>query len=151
MLRLRSEPGWGRELEHRLRWHDGAERGAATKANADEPLGEGGVWRGTTMDITDRKRAESTLQTEHHVTRILAAGGEDDSVLPALLKVLCTRLNMVCAVQWLADGAHALRCERVWCTIKGRWRRTPSSSWRRTMRSPGCPTGSNFRTSSRPR
>jgi diguanylate cyclase (GGDEF)-like protein len=65
------------------------------------------------MDITDRRRAESNLQTEHQVTRILSAGAGD--VLPALLKVLCTRLNMVCAVQWLAEGAHALRCERVWC------------------------------------
>jgi len=118
MLRLSSDPGSVLELEHRLRLHDGTERWALTKAKLDEPLGEGGVWRGTTMDITDRKRAESTLQTEHQVTRILAAGGDDDSVLPALLKVLCTRLNMVCAVQWLADGAHALRCERVWCTDK---------------------------------
>jgi len=118
MLRLSSDPGSVLELEHRLRLHDGAERWALTKAKLDEPLGEGGVWRGTTMDITDRKRSESTLQTEHQVTRILAAGGDDDSVLPALLKVLCTRLNMVCAAQWLAEGAHALRCERVWCSDK---------------------------------
>jgi diguanylate cyclase (GGDEF)-like protein/PAS domain S-box-containing protein len=118
MLRLSSDPGSVLELEHRLRLHDGTERWALTKAKLGEPLGEGGVWRGTTMDITDRKRAESTLQTEHQVTRILAAGGDDDSVLPALLKVLGTRLNMVCAVQWLAEGAHALRCERVWCTDK---------------------------------
>jgi len=106
------------ELEHRLRLHDGTERWALTKAKLEEPLGEGGVWRGTTMDITDRKRAESTLQTEHQVTRILAAGGDDDSVLPPLLKVLGTRLGMVCAVQWLAEGAHALRCERVSCSDK---------------------------------
>jgi diguanylate cyclase (GGDEF)-like protein len=113
MLRLSSDRGAVLELEHRLRLHDGTERWALTKAKLDEPLGEGGVWRGTTMDITDRRRAESNLQTEHQVTRILSAGAGD--VLPALLKVLCTRLNMVCAVQWLAEGAHALRCERVWC------------------------------------
>jgi diguanylate cyclase (GGDEF)-like protein/PAS domain S-box-containing protein len=118
MLRLSSDRGAVLELEHRLRLHDGTERWALTKAKLDEPLGEGGVWRGTTMDITDRKRAESTLQTEHQVTRILSAGAGDDGVLPALLKVLCTRLNMVCAVQWLAEGAHALRCERVWCIDK---------------------------------
>ncbi|MFL6566015.1 MAG: EAL domain-containing protein [Burkholderiales bacterium] len=118
MLRLSSDPGSVLELEHRLRLHDGTERWVLTKAKLDEPLGEGGVWRGTTMDITDRKRAEATLQTEHQITRILAAGGDDDGVLPALLKVLCTRLNMVCAVQWLAESPHALRCERVWCTDK---------------------------------
>ena len=118
MLRLSSDPGSVLELEHRLRLTDGTERWALTKAKLEEPLGEGGVWRGITMDITERKRAEATLQTEHQVTRILAAGGEDESVLPALLKVLCTRLNMVCAVQWLADGQHALRCERVWCSDK---------------------------------
>ena len=118
MLRLSSDPGSVLELEHRLRLLDGVERWALTKAKLDEPLGEGGVWRGTTMDITERKRAESTLQTEHQVTRILATGRDDDSVLPALLKVLCTRLNMVCAVQWLADGAQSVRCERVWCTDK---------------------------------
>jgi diguanylate cyclase (GGDEF)-like protein/PAS domain S-box-containing protein len=118
MLRLSSDPGSVLELEHRLRLHDGTERWALTKAKLDEPLGEGGVWRGTTMDITGRKRAESTLQTEHEVTRILAVGGDDDSVLPALLKVLGTRLDMVCAVHWLAEGAHALRCERVWCSDK---------------------------------
>jgi diguanylate cyclase (GGDEF)-like protein/PAS domain S-box-containing protein len=118
MLRLSSDPGSVLELEHRLRLTDGTERWALTKAKLEEPLGEGGVWRGTTMDITERKRAEATLQTEHQITRILAAGGEDESVLPALLKVLCTRLNMACAVQWLADGQHALRCERVWCSDK---------------------------------
>jgi len=118
MLRLSSDPGSVLELEHRLRLHDGTERWALTKAKLDEPLGEGGVWRGTTMDITERKRAESTLQTEHQVTRILATGREDDSVLPSLLKVLCTQLNMVCAVQWLADGAQSVRCERVWCADK---------------------------------
>jgi diguanylate cyclase (GGDEF)-like protein len=118
MLRLSSDPGSVLELEHRLRLPDGTERWALTKAKLEEPLGEGGVWRGTTMDITERKRAEAALQTEHQVTRILAGGGEDDSVLPALLKALCTRLNMVCAVQWLTDGGHALRCERVWCSEK---------------------------------
>jgi diguanylate cyclase (GGDEF)-like protein len=118
MLRLSSDPGSVLELEHRLRLPDGTERWALTKAKLEEPLGEGGVWRGTTMDITDRKRAEATLQTEHQVTRILAAGGEDEGVLPALLKVLCTRLGMMCAVHWRADGAHALRCERVWCGDK---------------------------------
>ena len=118
MLRLSSEAGSVLELEHRLRLRDGSERWVLTKAKLEEQISEGGVWRGTTMDITERKRAEFKLQIEHEATRILGAGGPKDSVLLEMLRLLCARLNMVCAVHWQLDGEHGLRCQRVWCTDK---------------------------------
>jgi diguanylate cyclase (GGDEF)-like protein len=118
MLRLSSEPGAVLELEHRLVLRDGTERWVISKAKLEEPLGEGGVWRGTTMDITDRKRAESTLRTEHQVTGMLASAGPTEAVLGELLQLLCVRLNMACAVHWATEEHHALRCAQVWCSDK---------------------------------
>jgi diguanylate cyclase (GGDEF)-like protein len=69
------------------------------------------------MDITERKRAEFHLHTEHHVTQILTSGGQNDSVLVELLQMLCTRLNMLCAVHWVIEP-HGLTCRRVWCSDK---------------------------------
>jgi diguanylate cyclase (GGDEF)-like protein len=102
------------ELEHRLVLRRGGEHWALTKAKLEEP--HSGVWRGTTMDITERKRAEFRLQTEHDAARILASGGEKETVLMDLSHLLCTRLNMPCAVQWQVDNGYLLRCERAWCT-----------------------------------
>ena len=116
MLRLSSEPGAVLELEHRLLLRDGAERWVISKAKLEEPLGEGGVWRGTTMDITERKQAEYQLQTEHHVTRILASGRPAEQVLGELLQALSIRLKVACAVYWAAEEGHPLRCARVWCS-----------------------------------
>jgi len=116
MLRLSSEPGAVLELEHRLLLRDGAERWALTKAKLEEPLSEGGVWRGTTMDITERKRAEWRLQTEHQVTRLLASGRPQEAVVGELLQLLATRLNMACAVHWVAEPQQGLRCGQVWCS-----------------------------------
>jgi diguanylate cyclase (GGDEF)-like protein len=123
MLRLSSEPGAVLELEHRLLLRDGSERWVISKAKLEEPLSEGGVWRGTTMDITERKRAESRLQTEHQVSAILASGRHIEAVLGELLQLLCVRLNMACAVHWTIEAQHglrseahnALRCAQVWC------------------------------------
>jgi len=116
MLRLSSEPGAVLELEHRLLLRDGSERWVISKAKLEEPLSEGGVWRGTTMDITERKRAESRLQTEHQVTGILASGRHIEAVLGELLQLLCARLNMACAVHWMIEAQHTLRCAQVWCS-----------------------------------
>ena len=123
MLRLSSEPGAVLELEHRLLLRDATERWVISKAKLEEPLSEGGVWRGTTMDITERKRAESRLQTEHQVTGILASGRQTEAVLGELLQLLCARLGMACAVHWEIEAQHtlrgeagALRCARVWCS-----------------------------------
>jgi diguanylate cyclase (GGDEF)-like protein len=116
MLRLSSEPGAVLELEHRLLLRDGTERWVISKAKLEEPLSEGGVWRGTTMDITERKRAESRLQTEHQVSAILASGRHIEAVLGELLQLLCARLNMACAVHWAVEGHNALRCAQVWCS-----------------------------------
>lgn len=118
LLRLGTEPGSVLELEHRLLLPDGAERWALTQAKLEEVLAEGGVWRGTTMDITERKRAQLKLQTEQQVTRILASGAKSDRVLAELLRTLGTRLDMICAVHWMSDAQHALRCQRVWCSDK---------------------------------
>src|SRR4029450_8676182 len=116
MLRVSSEPGAVLELEHRLLLRDGTERWVISKAKLEEPLSEGGVWRGTTMDITDRKRAESRLQTEHQVTGILASGRHTEAVLGELLQLLCVRLNMACGVHWTIETHNALSCARVWCS-----------------------------------
>jgi len=123
MLRLSSEPGAVLELEHRLLLRDGTERWVISKAKLEEPLGEGGVWRGTTMDITERKHAESRLQTEHKVTAILASGRRTEAVMGELLQLLCARLGMACAVHWVMEAQHGLRgatqstlhCAQVWC------------------------------------
>jgi hypothetical protein len=118
LLRLSSEPGAVLELEHRLLLKNGVERWVLTQAKLDEPIGEGGVWRGTTMDITERKRAEFKLQLEHDVTRILAAGDGKEGALLEVLRLLCARLNMVCAVHWEACEGGELRIRRIWCTDK---------------------------------
>jgi diguanylate cyclase (GGDEF)-like protein len=115
MLRLSSEPGAVLELEHRLLLRDGSERWVISKAKLEEPLSEGGVWRGTTMDITERKQAEFHLQTEHQVTRLLASGRQAERVLGELLQTLTVRLNMACAVYWAAEERQPLRCARVSC------------------------------------
>jgi diguanylate cyclase (GGDEF)-like protein len=62
----------------------------------------------TAMDVTDWKRADALMVSDHHILELIASGEE----LPALLEVICQRTEThlpggLCAIHLLdADGVH---------------------------------------------
>jgi diguanylate cyclase (GGDEF)-like protein len=119
MLQGGPELGALRELEHQVVLPDGERRWVLTQAELHQG-GERPVLRGTTMDITERKHADSKAQIEHEVTRILGSGAPKEAVLAEVLRTLAGRLGQACALYWSLDPERGLKCERVWCADEAR-------------------------------
>ena len=66
-------------------------------------------------DITERKRAEQRLATQHAITRALAEGPDLGEATARVCRAVCEYLNWQAGVLWMVD-AHAgvLRCRDVY-------------------------------------
>jgi PAS domain S-box-containing protein len=66
-------------------------------------------------DITERKRVEQRLLTQHTVTRILAEAASLQEAAPRILRAICASLIWNVAALWTVDKeAGVLRCVEVW-------------------------------------
>jgi GAF domain-containing protein len=70
---------------------------------------------GVVLDITERKRAEQRLRTQHTVTQMLAEAATLEEVIPKILQAVCEFLLWDLAALWRLDReAGVLRCVEVW-------------------------------------
>jgi len=70
---------------------------------------------GTVQDITERKRAEQRLVTQHTVTQMLAEAATLEEVTPKILQTICEFLSWDLGALWSIDReAGVLRCVKVW-------------------------------------
>ena len=70
---------------------------------------------GTVQDITERKRAEQRLRTQHTVTQMLAEAATLEEVIPKILQAVCEFLLWDLAAFWRLDReAAVLRCVEFW-------------------------------------
>lgn len=70
---------------------------------------------GTLNDITERKRREQHLNTEHATTRILAESVTLWEATPKLLQAICSSLGWEFGELWSVDAkANVLRCVETW-------------------------------------
>ena len=66
-------------------------------------------------DITERKRVEGRLLTQHTVTRILAEAASLQEAAPRILRAICESLIWNVAALWTVDKeGGSLRCVEVW-------------------------------------
>jgi PAS domain S-box-containing protein len=70
---------------------------------------------GSVQDITERKRAEQRLLTQHTVTQLLAEAGSLEEIAPKILETVCEFLLWDVGALWSVDRqAGVLRCVRIW-------------------------------------
>jgi PAS domain S-box-containing protein len=70
---------------------------------------------GSVQDITERKRAEQRLMTQHTVTQLLAEAATLEEVTPKILQAVCEFLLWDVGALWSVDSeAGVLRCVRTW-------------------------------------
>jgi PAS domain S-box-containing protein len=70
---------------------------------------------GTLQDITERKRAEQRLMTQHTVTQILAEAATLEEATPNILRAVCECLVWDVGALWRTDReAGVLRCVEIW-------------------------------------
>ncbi|SPE61511.1 hypothetical protein SBV1_720004 [Verrucomicrobia bacterium] len=60
------------------------------------------------LDITERKRAKTRLDSEHAITRLLANAPSLEAVAPGILDELLVGMEADLGVLWLADAAQTL-------------------------------------------
>jgi PAS domain S-box-containing protein len=73
------------------------------------------LFTGYARDITQRKRAERRLATQHAVTRVLAESDDLVTAAPKILQSVCECLGWEMGAIWLVDPrAQVLRCLEVW-------------------------------------
>ncbi|MEX2262825.1 MAG: PAS domain S-box protein [Bryobacteraceae bacterium] len=73
------------------------------------------VFTGIVRDITERKRAERRLATEHAVASILAEFTSLEEIAPRILKAICESSGWELGEYWTVDrAANALRCTDIW-------------------------------------
>ena len=78
------------ELEYSLRDHRGHLRYHGVSGEPDfERGGSFAGYRGTTRDVTHRKRAEALVALEHAVTRNLAEAANSRKILQAVMRLIC--------------------------------------------------------------
>jgi PAS domain S-box-containing protein len=70
---------------------------------------------GSVQDITERKRAEQRLVTQHRVTQLLSEAATLEEVAPKILESVCEFLSWDVGTLWNVDReAGVLRCINVW-------------------------------------
>ncbi len=65
-------------------------------------------------DITERKRIERRLVTQHDVGRHLAEAHDLDEAIPRMLEALCSGDDWNAAAMWLPYGDGEMQCRGVW-------------------------------------
>ncbi len=65
-------------------------------------------------DITERKRIESRLMTQHEVGRHLAEAHDLDEAIPRVLEALCRGEDWSAGAMWLPYGDGEMQCRGVW-------------------------------------
>ena len=74
-------------------------------------------YMGTTVDVTERRRAEQQLLMQYRVTRLLAEAATIEEAMPKILEAMCECLGWDLGAAWRIDPkARVLRCAEVWRT-----------------------------------
>jgi PAS domain S-box-containing protein len=72
---------------------------------------------GTSVDVTERRRAEQRLLVQYRVTRILADAATLAEATPKVLQAMCECLGWDLGAVWRIDPkARVLRCAELWRT-----------------------------------
>lgn len=102
--------------EARITTPDGRSRHTIyRKATFTGPDGEVAGLVGTIIDITERKQAEQRLAIEHAVTGLLAESKSIAQAMPAVIQVICEKLEWDCGARWHLDHRSGmLRCVETW-------------------------------------
>jgi PAS domain S-box-containing protein len=113
-----AEQGADYEIEHRILWPDGTVRWMAARGRVfHDEAGQAAHLMGAVMDITDRKRSEQRLLSQHAVTRILAEAATLTEATPGILQAICESMDWEVGTIWDVDVRdQVLRCVAVWHT-----------------------------------
>ena len=86
-------------------------------------------------DITERKRTEQRVATEHAVTRILAEAATVEEATPKILQALCQSLGWDLGALWRIDSeAGVLRCAELWRNPSVHAAEFEAATWASTFR-----------------
>jgi PAS domain S-box-containing protein len=114
--RVLQEHGTVAEFESQVYRKDGtiiwiAENARAIRDASGTVVG----YEGTVVDITERKRVERRLATQHATTRVLAESATLGQATPKILQTICESLGWDLGELWSVDQpANVLRCVEVW-------------------------------------
>jgi PAS domain S-box-containing protein len=87
--------------EYRIVLPDGRHRWVISRGEAvDRIEGECVRLTGVTVDITDRKRAESRLNVQYQITRVLSSSASLADAAPALIQTICQFSDWHCGEIW---------------------------------------------------
>jgi formate hydrogenlyase transcriptional activator len=125
-LRRRHEEGMHRYLETDKRtfsWnsasfpglHKSRGRIIVDMSFAESRMGQRRLFTGIMRDVTERKRAESRLNTQHAVTRILSESDSIAKAAPRLIQSICECLDWEYGEMWRLDPqTNLLTCCETW-------------------------------------
>ncbi len=111
-LATREGPVMGRRMEMAALRADGSEFPVELTITPLEVRGRR-LFTGYVRDITERKRAESTLATQYAVTRVLAEAATLGEATPRILQAIGEGFGWEFGALWIAE-AEALRCVETW-------------------------------------
>ena len=106
-------PVLGRRLELTAVHRDGHELPVEITISATRQT-DGHSFHAFLHDITERKRAEQYVATQHAVAAALAEAETVDVAMPGLLQALGDGMGWDVAVHWTADAAGELRFSAIW-------------------------------------
>jgi PAS domain S-box-containing protein len=87
--------------EYRIVLPDGSQRWAISRGEAVYKAGGECVrLMGVTIDVTDRKRAESRLNLQYQITRVLSTSACLGDAAPALIQTICESFEWHCGEIW---------------------------------------------------
>jgi PAS domain S-box-containing protein len=87
--------------EYRIVLPDGSQRWVISRGEAVYKTdGECVRLTGVTVDITDRKRAESRLNVQYQITRVLSSSASLTDAAPALIETICKCFDWHCGEIW---------------------------------------------------
>ena len=106
------------DIEFRIVWPGGAVHWITSKGQVfHDETGRAVRMVGVSMDITQRKRSEQRLATQHAVTRILSESTTVGEAIPRILQAICESLGWEVGGFWnVGRDAHVLRCIDLWHT-----------------------------------
>jgi len=111
LARVSQESTFDAGLEFRFRRHTGELFEALVQITPlRDAFGNITGWVSSVSDITERKRAEARLATEHAITRLLAGAPALSEAAPAILRLLIENLEMDVGTLWIQDPELGLLC-----------------------------------------